>query len=177
MKALNETSPDDFPRRLVATQALVGKAEPCLILSPFFVDYGIHIEIGQMCFVNANCAFLDSNRITIGARVLFGTGVQVLAAGHPTNAADRWTAWPQDPDLPFRGVGVAKPITIEDDCWIGAGAIVIGGVTIGRGTTVGAGSVVTKSLPSYVLAAGNPCRVIRQLEPRPSAFQSETGKA
>jgi maltose O-acetyltransferase len=177
LKVLNDTPPDDFAARLAATQALVGKAEPCLILSPFFVEYGVHIEIGHMSFVNANCTFLDNNRIVLGSRVLIGTGVQLLCAGHPVDSADRYVPWPQDPDLPFRGVGIAKPITIEDDCWIGSGAIVIGGVTIGRGTTVGAGSVVTRSLPPYVMAAGNPCRVIRQLEPRPIGFQTSPGKA
>ena len=75
--------------------------------------------------------------------------------------------YPQDPGFPMRGVVSAKPIVIEEFCWIGAGAIVVGGVTIGKGTVVGAGSVVTKSLPPMVVAAGNPCRVIRQLDDRP----------
>lgn len=166
LRAFNDTPVTDFPARLAALSALFGRSANCLIMSPFTVDYGIHIEMGTS-FVNANCTFLDSNRITIGDQVLIGTGVQLLAAGHPVHPADRFMAWPQDPNFPIRGVGIAKPIVIEDFCWIGAGAIVLGGVTIGRGTTVGAGSVVTKSLPPMVVAAGNPCRVIRQQEDRP----------
>jgi maltose O-acetyltransferase len=166
LKAFNETPMDDFPARLAALSKLFGRQANCMILSPFYCDYGVHIEIGTS-FVNANCTFLDSNRITVGDHVLFGTGVQLLAAGHPVHPADRYLPWPQTPEFPIRGVGLAKPIVIEDFCWIGAGTIVVGGVTVGRGTMVGAGSVVTKSLPPMVIAAGNPCRVIRQQDDRP----------
>jgi acetyltransferase-like isoleucine patch superfamily enzyme len=166
LKAFNDTPMDDFPARSAALSQLLGRSANCLILSPFFCDYGIHIEIGNS-FVNANCTFLDSSRITIGDWVLIGTGVQLLAAGHPVHPADRFVAWPQTPEFPFRGVGLAKPIVIEDFCWIGAGTIILGGVTIGKGTTVGAGSVVTRSLPPMVVAAGNPCRIIRKQDDRP----------
>lgn len=176
LRKFNETPREDYPARMAALKELFGRPVECWIETPLAVDYGIHIHIGKS-FVNMNCVFLDSNRITIGDRVLIGTGVQLLTPVHPVDAADRFIPWPSDPEFPSRGVGHARPITIEDDCWIGSGAIVLPGVTIGRGTTVGAGSVVTKSLPPYVLAVGNPCRVIRQLEPRPSAFQTEAGKA
>jgi acetyltransferase-like isoleucine patch superfamily enzyme len=176
LKAFNDTPVEDHPARMAALSELFGRPADCMIVSPFMVDYGIHVRIGRS-FVNMGCSFLDSNIITIGDRVLIGSGVQLLAAGHPVEAADRFVPWPDDPALPFRGVGIAKPITIEDSCWIGSGAIVLGGVTIGRCTTVGAGSVVTRSLPPFVVAAGNPCRVIRQLEPREVVLPGPRGPA
>ena len=123
----------------------------------------MHIEIGDFSFVNMNCTFLDSARITIGNHVMIATGVQVLTATHPTDPAERHIDFPDDPDFPMRAACLARPIVIGDNVWIGAGAIILPGVTIGAGTTIGAGSVVTRSIPGDVLAAGNPCRVIRRL--------------
>jgi acetyltransferase-like isoleucine patch superfamily enzyme len=172
IKAFNETPESDFPARLAALAELFGRPVDCLIRSPFLVDYGCNIRIGRS-FVNMNCVFLDGNFITIGTGVMIGTGVQLLAVGHPVHPSDRLIPWPDDPGFPFRGFNLAAPITIHDECWIGAGAIVIGGVTIGRGTTIGAGSVVTKSIPPFVVAAGNPGRVIRELERRPTFFHPD----
>ena len=137
------------------------------------MEYGIHIEIGDFSFVNVNCVFLDSNRITLGNYVLLGPGVQLLTPGHPVHAAERHIPCPADPGLPMRAICEARPITIADHCWIGAGTIVLPGVTIGTGTTIGAGSVVTKSIPANRLAAGNPCRVIRELHPPADASAEE----
>ncbi|MEJ0013836.1 MAG: DapH/DapD/GlmU-related protein [Bauldia sp.] len=124
---------------------LIGKPFEGLIRSPITVDYGIHITLGK-AFVNSHCVFLDSNTITIGDGGAIGTGVQLLAAGHPIHPSDRIIPWDPKDDPPFRGIGLAKPIVIGDEVWIGGGAIVLGGVTIGRGSTIGAGSVVTRSI-------------------------------
>lgn len=176
LKAFNETPRGDPSARMGAIEALLGRPAPkAWMESPFFADYGVHIELGD-CFVNVNCTFLDSARIVIGDLVALGPNVQLLTATHPVDLADRFIAYPADPALPMRVACRALPITIEHGVWIGAGAIVLPGVTIGRGSMIGAGSVVTRSVPAWSLVAGNPARVVRQLEPRP-AFQTPPGKA
>lgn len=127
------------------------------IESPFFCDYGVNIRIGDHCFVNYNCVFLDSNRITIGNNVLIGPAVQLYTPTHPLAPDDRIRA--DEPGYVTR----ALPITIGDRVWIGGGAMIMPGVTVGYGSTVGAGSVVTRDIPERCLAAGNPCRILRQL--------------
>jgi maltose O-acetyltransferase len=131
------------------------------IESPFACDYGVNIRIGDDCFINYNCVFLDSHQITIGNNVLIGPAVQLYTAGHPLLADER-IIW-DEKETERRYVTRALPISIGDRAWIGGGAIVMPGVKIGSGTTVGAGSVVTKDIPEGCFAAGNPCRVIRAL--------------
>lgn len=128
------------------------------IAAPFFCDYGEYISIGNNTEINGNCVFLDCNRIEIGSNVLIGPAVQLYAASHPLRLADRL---PQAGET-FLSVESA-PITIEDGVWIGGGSIVLPGVRIGMGSVIGAGSVVTKDIPAGVLALGNPCRVIRNI--------------
>ena len=120
---------------------------------PFFCDYGAHIELGERVFFNFNCVVLDVCRVTIGDYTLFGPAVQILTATHPMDAALRRTE------------ESGQPIAIGSDVWVGAGALVLPGVTIGSRSVIGAGSVVTRDVPDDVLAAGNPCRVIRAIEP------------
>jgi maltose O-acetyltransferase len=127
------------------------------IEAPFFCDYGVNIRIGGQCFINYNCVFLDSNTITIGTNVLIGPAVQLYTATHPLLPEERIRAG--EPGYITR----ALPITIGDQVWIGGGAMVMPGVSIGSGSTVGAGSVVTKDIPERCFAAGNPCRILRQL--------------
>ncbi|RUP49884.1 maltose O-acetyltransferase [Jimgerdemannia flammicorona] len=103
--------------------------------------------------MNFNCVLLDASRIEIGDRTLMAPNVQLYAATHPV-----------DPVVRSTGLELARPIKIGKDCWIGGSAIVCPGVTIGDGVTVGAGSVVTKDVPSYVVVAGNPARIIKHLE-------------
>ena len=103
--------------------------------------------------MNFNCVVLDCNIVRIGDRVLLGPQVQIYTATHP-----------MDPEVRRNGWEMAYPVAIEDDVWIGGGATILPGVTIGAGSTVGAGSVVTRDVPAGVFAAGNPCRVIRQLD-------------
>lgn len=119
---------------------------------PFFCDYGSNVHIGSNSFANTGCVFLDGATITIGDGVNIASGVQLITADHP-----------REPELRARDVEMAKPIAIGDTAWIGAGAIVLPGISIGDGATVGAGSVVTRDLPANVVAAGNPCRVIREV--------------
>ncbi|MDR1416090.1 MAG: sugar O-acetyltransferase [Prevotellaceae bacterium] len=131
--------------------------------NPFICDYGHNIHIGDNVSVNMNCTFIDCNKITIGNRVLIASNVQIYTAAHPVNLSERLTPeWTVDSEEYFCRT-FALPVTIEDDCWIGGGVIIVPGVTIGRGAVVGAGSVVTKDIPKNSLAVGNPCRVIRKL--------------
>jgi maltose O-acetyltransferase len=115
-------------------------------------DYGFNISIGERTFINFDCVLLDCNRIVIGNEVQFAPGVHVYTATHPLDAKQRRS-----------GVEYALPVVIGDGAWLGGGAIVCPGVTIGENTVVGAGSVVVRDLPANVLAVGNPCRVVRQL--------------
>lgn len=122
------------------------------IVPPFFCDYGAHIAFGSDVFINAGCVVLDCARVVIGAQCKLGPNVQLLTATHPI-----------EPEARLAGREFARPITIEDGCWLGGGVIVCPGVTIGAGTTIGAGSVVTRDVPPLVVAAGNPCRVLRTI--------------
>lgn len=124
------------------------------IQPPFFCDYGSNITLGDNVFFNFNCAVLDVAPVRIGSRVLFGPAVQIYAATHPLRAADRRT-----------GLEAGKPVEIGDDVWVGGGAVICPGVRIGSRTVIGAGSVVTKDVPDDVFAVGNPCRVLRKIEP------------
>ena len=118
---------------------------------PFHCDYGSHLHCGDNVYFNVNCVVLDVAPVTIGSNVLFGPGVQLYAASHPLDAVVR------------RTLELGRPIHIGDDCWLGGGAIVCPGVTIGAGCVIGAGSVVTRDIPPYSLAVGNPARVSRSL--------------
>jgi maltose O-acetyltransferase len=126
--------------------------EGAFVEVPFFCDYGDLIDMGSDAFMNASCVVLDCAPVRIGARAQLGPGVQLLAADHPREVEAR-----------AKKVEMAKPVTVEEDVWIGAGTIVCPGVTIGAGSIVGAGSVVVRDVPAGVVAAGNPCRVIREL--------------
>ena len=123
-----------------------------VVKPPFQCDYGFTIAIGARTFMNYGTVILDCAPVTIGDEVQIATGVQLLTATHPLEAEPRRRGWES-----------AEPVAIGDGAWLGSGAIVCPGVTIGEDTVVGAGSVVTRDLPAGVLAVGNPCRVIRQL--------------
>lgn len=143
----------DEDRRLGMLRGLLGSfGERSLIVPPFFCDYGTHLHLGYDAFVNTNSVFLDCAEITVGDHARIGPGVQVLAADHP-----------REPELREQDVELAFPVRIGARCWIGAGAIVCPGVTIGEHAIVGAGSVVTRDIPARVMAAGAPARVIREL--------------
>jgi len=137
--------------RAVLAELLPHAGENLYIEPPFHCDYGSNIHCGHNVYFNVNCVVLDAARVTIGSNVLFGPGVQLYAATHPLAAEVR------------RTLELAQPISIGDDCWLGGGVIVCPGVTIGLGCVIGAGSVVTKNIPPYSLAVGNPARVVRSL--------------
>jgi len=158
---LNTTPADQPAERARLLRELLPHAGPGLGLnSPFFCDYGANITLGEQVFFNFNCTILDVTTVTIGSRTMFGPQVQLYTATHPLDAQERAS-----------GLEFAKPIVIGDDVWVGGGAIICPGVTIGSRTVIGAGSVVTKDLPDDVFAAGNPCRVIRHLKPQPATPQ------
>ena len=139
-------------RRALLEQLLARVGAGAWIEPPFFCDYGWNVTLGDGAFLNFNCVILDCAAVEIGERTLLGPAVQLCAATHPVDPAERAT-----------GLENAKPITIGRNVWIGAGAIVGAGVTIGDDSVVGAGSIVLRDVPASVLAAGNPCRVIRTL--------------
>ena len=118
---------------------------------PFFCDYGSNIELGERVFFNFNCVVLDVCPVRIGSFTLFGPGVQILPPLHPFDAQLR------------RRLEYGKPVEIGADVWVGGAAIILAGVRIGSRAVIGAGSVVTRDVPEAVFAAGNPCRVIREI--------------
>lgn len=150
MIAFNQTSPVEVELRTQLQTEIFGRETKVWIEPPFYFCYGTHIEIGDGSYINFNCNFVDDTSIVIGKKVLFGPGVTIATTSHPIH-----------PD--YRDYMYAKPVYIEDNCWIGAGAIIGPGVTIGKNSVIGAGSVVTKDIPADSVAVGNPCRVIREI--------------
>jgi maltose O-acetyltransferase len=159
---LNATREGDRDERRRILRALLGTGgDDAWIQPPFFCDYGSNIHLGRGCFFNFNCIVLDVCEVRIGSFCLFGPAVQVYTPMHPTDFMQRR---PDSNDIAKVAKEFGKPVTIGDDVWIGGGAIICPGVTIGSRTVIGAGSVVTRDIPDDVFAAGNPCHVIRQLD-------------
>ena len=148
---LNSLPPSKAEERKEAIRNLLGRTgEKFEIRSPFFCDYGYNIEIGENFFMNMNCVILDGAKVTFGDNVFVAPGCGFYTAGHPLDAEQR-----------NRGLEYARPIKVGSNVWIGGNVCVLPGVTIGDNSVIGAGSVVTRDIPSGVVAAGNPCRVIR----------------
>jgi maltose O-acetyltransferase len=139
-------------RQRILGELIGAVAGNLMIQPPFFCDYGSNIGVGRNCFFNFNCVVLDVCEVTLGDHVLLGPAVQLYTATHPLDAVAR------------RAREFGRPVAIGDDVWIGGGAIVCPGVSIGARTVIGAGSVVTRDIPADVFAAGNPCRVVRRLD-------------
>jgi maltose O-acetyltransferase len=151
-QALNATSEaQQEERRRIVTELFGSGGESVWMQPPFFCDYGTNIALGERVFFNFNCIVLDVASVQIGDFTLFGPAVQIYTATHPMNAALR------------RSQEFARPIEIGSDVWVGGGAILCPGVRIGSRSVIGAGSVVTREIPEGVFAAGNPCRVIREI--------------
>lgn len=150
----NQTIEGEFRQRAEIIHELFGSAGKNPVIEPSFqCDYGSHIHVGKNFFMNFGCVILDCAEVHIGDNVMCGPHVQIYTATHPLEAK-----------LRVSGVEFAKPIRIGSNVWLGGGAIICPGVTIGDNSTIGAGSVVTKDIPANVFAAGNPCKVIRELE-------------
>jgi maltose O-acetyltransferase len=149
---LNATREADVERRRAILQSLFGRGGDTVWMQPpFYCDYGGNIELGERVFFNFNCVVLDVCRVRVGDYTLFGPAVQIYTPMHPMDAELR------------RRQEYGKPIEIGSDVWVGGGALILPGVTIGSRSVIGAGSVVTRDIPDQVFAAGNPCRVIRPL--------------
>lgn len=150
MYRFNQTTPDQMTERMELLNKLLGKETRAWIEPPFYCCYGYNITIGEGSYLNFNCNFVDDGKIVIGKKVMFGPAVTIATVGHPIQ-----------PDM--REYMYTAPVHIGDNCWIGAGAILCPGVTIGENTVIGAGSVVVSDIPANVVAVGNPCRVVREI--------------
>ncbi len=151
-QALNATRESQQDERRRILRELFGTGgETVWMQPPFFCDYGANIELGERVFFNFNCVVLDVCRVRIGDFSLFGPAVQIYTAMHPLDAERR------------RREEFGKPVDIGSDVWVGGGAIILPGVRIGSRSVIGAGSVVTRDVPEGMFAAGNPCRVIREI--------------
>lgn len=153
LERLNASREDEPEKRVRIISELVGQETDAWIQPPFFCDYGENLTFGSKVYFNFNCVVLDVCEVTIGDNVLFGPAVQIYTALHPMNALERRS-----------GLESGKPVKIGSDVWVGGGAIICPGVTIGDRAVIGAGSVVTRDIPADTFAAGNPCKVIRWLD-------------
>ncbi|MEO6569860.1 MAG: sugar O-acetyltransferase [Opitutaceae bacterium] len=151
-KEFNDSSVGDNAARMKIVAEIFGVATDAWIEPPFHCDYGRNITLGRKVFFNFNCVVLDVMAVRIGDYTLCGPAVQIYTAMHPLDADER-----------RRGLEFARPVSIGSDVWIGGAAVICPGVTIGDRAIIGAGSVVTRDVPPDVFAAGNPCRVLRQL--------------
>lgn len=152
LQKLNTMDLSDFEGLQAAAKELLQTEENLFINPPFYCDYGFHIKVGKNFFANYNCTILDVGKVTIGDNCQFAPNVAVYTAGHPVHPESRNSMYEYGID-----------VTIGDNVWIGGNAVICPGVTIGSNTVIGAGSVVTKDIPDWCVAAGNPCRVIRKI--------------
>ena len=143
---------EEGERRRIVRELFAAGGDTVWMQPPFYCDYGANIELGERVFFNFNCVVLDVCPVKIGSFTLFGPAVQILTPMHPMDAELR------------RKVEFGKPIEIGADVWVGGGALILAGVRIGERAVIGAGSVVTRDIPPAVFAAGNPCRVIRDVK-------------
>ncbi|KAG6610780.1 Maltose O-acetyltransferase [Phytophthora cinnamomi] len=151
----NDLMPGQYAEGDAVLSSLLGaKGRDCFIERPFHCDYGYNIRLGDDVYLNVGCVLLDVCPITIGDRVLLAPNVQLYTASHPLCPKKRAAK-----------LEIGKPITIEDDAWIGGNVVIVPGVRIGHGAVIGAGSVVTKDVPPMCVYAGNPAKFIKKIEP------------
>lgn len=163
---LNSLRPNQQKKMMKIIHSLFGKAgNDFQLLPPFHCDYGYNIEIGDSFFANYNLTILDVGKVTIGNHVFIAPNVSIYTAGHPLHPNSRES-----------GYEYGIPVTIKDHVWIGGNVVILPGVTIGNNVTIGAGSVVTKDIPDWSVAAGNPCKVIRKIteEEKKYYYQKQT---
>jgi maltose O-acetyltransferase len=159
-------STDILRKQELLTDLLGSTGRNVNIDTPFYCDYGRHISIGNNVIININCTFVDCNRIEIGNNVMIASNVQIYTATHRVETYERLVEdWKETDEVPYFRT-YALPVKIEDNVWIGGGVIILPGVTIGKNSVIGAGSVVTRSIPENSVAFGNPCKVIRKNSPK-----------
>ena len=149
---LNTMDRSDFEGIREVVKELFAKSENAFVNPPFYCDYGYNIEVGDNCLINYNCTFIDVAKIKLGNFCLLGPNVSIYTAGHPIHPA------PRNGNYTY-GVGVE----LGDNVWVGGNTVICPGVKIGSNSVIGAGSVATKDIPAWTVAAGNPCRVIREI--------------
>ena len=157
MKKFNDSEPDDFEGKTKLLQEIFKDGEGIWVEPPLYFCYGKHISIGAGSYLNMNCTFIDDGEVTIGKKVMLGPSVTIATVGHPIK-----------PDM--REYMYTAPVRIEDNVWIGGNVMICAGVTIGENSVIGAGSVVIHDIPANCVAAGNPCKVIREINEHDAEF-------
>ncbi len=152
LQRLNTADRSDFEEIERIVKDLFGKSEGAFVNPPFYCDYGFHIEVGKNFYANYNCTILDVAKVRIGDNCLLAPNVAIYTAGHPVHPLSRNSLYEYGVD-----------VSIGDNVWIGGNTVILPGVHIGSNTVIGAGSVVSKDIPDWVIAGGNPCRVIREI--------------
>jgi maltose O-acetyltransferase len=152
-RLFNQTTEIEMDNRAKLLKELFGKiGENIHIEPPFYCDYGFNITIGNNFYANFDCIILDVNKVVIGNNVFFGPRVCIYTAGHPIDA-----------DVRNKLLEFGKPINIGNNVWLGGNTIINPGITVGNNAVIGSGSVVTKNVPDDVIAAGNPCKILRKI--------------
>ena len=164
LQKLNFMDRSDFEGISKVVRELLGKSEGAWINPPFYCDYGKHIEVGKNFFANYNCTILDVARVKIGDNCQMAPNVAIYTAGHPVYPVTRNSAYEY-----------GKEVTIGDNVWIGGNTVICPGVHVGDNVVIGAGSVVTRDIPDWSIAVGNPCRVLRKIteEDKRKLFRQE----
>ena len=164
LQKLNFMDRSDLAGIAKVTAELLGSSEGAFINPPFYCDYGNHIKVGKNFFANYNCTIIDVAEVRIGDNCLMAPNVAIYTAGHPVYPSTRNSAYEY-----------GKAVTIGDNVWLGGNTVVCPGVHIGSNSVIGAGSVVTRDIPDWCIAAGNPCRVLRKITEadRKSLFHDE----
>lgn len=162
----NATRPSEQAKRSEMLRELLAEVgDNCYIEPPFHANWGIHTHFGNNVYANFNLTMVDDADIFVGDNVMFGPNVTVATAGHPV-----------DPDLRRKVAQFNIPVHIGDNVWIGAGSVILPGITIGENSVIGAGSVVTRDVPANVVAVGNPCRVLRRISNRDREYYYQNRK-
>ncbi|MBE5999560.1 MAG: sugar O-acetyltransferase [Sarcina sp.] len=164
LQKLNFMDRSDFAGIAEVVRSLLGRSEGAFINPPFYCDYGTHIEVGKNFFANYNCTIIDVAKVTIGDYCQMAPNVAIYTAGHPVYPSTRDSLYEY-----------GKAVTIGDHVWIGGNTVICPGVTIGNNVVIGAGSVVTRDIPDWTIAVGNPCRVQRVIteQDRKKLFKEE----
>jgi maltose O-acetyltransferase len=160
LQKLNNMDRSDFSGINTLVRELFGKADESTFLNPpFFCDYGSNIFVGKNCFINYNCTILDNGKVRMGDNCMLAPNVSIYTAGH--------TLYPDSRNL---GYEYGIDVTIGNNVWIGGNTVILPGINIGDNVVIGAGSVVTKDIPAWSFAAGNPCKVIRKITEEDKEF-------